>query len=388
MKLAQASVQLKTPLSGETLTAITDMLRRSFNLGRVTHERDLLRVTVDDETTDDVLDGVLKRVLTVCRYADGHTIFSHQPDAWTGSDPQQALEARGDVRRLGPGLFAFAGAFLEVRTALDRVVQAIAARAGAAELSYPPLWPTAVLQGIDYFHDFPHLALLACGVADDFASREVFSRQMRQGSDATTLTCSGENGVAPAHHALAPTVCDCCYWLLRGRTDVVDQVLTVNGNVFRNESSPHGRLDRLTAYTMREIVTIGSEAFVLSRREALLLEVQDLISQLDLSCNFIAADDPFFCNDALDKNIYQTLENLKYEVKVRLFDDQHTAVASFNLHNDFFSRSYGYTSVDGGVPFSACMGIGYERLTYALFCRYGVDTARWPGAVRAALGLR
>ena len=385
--MAEARVALSDALGDDALGQVGDVLRRSFGVESIRQEAGDLVVRVRDDVSAAELRRTVKQAMRAQRYASDDCVFSRQVSGPTTTDPQPALEARGDVQRLGPGLFAFRGDFLRVRTGLDTAVRAMAARRGAVELSYPPLWPVSVLRSIDYFHDFPQLALLATGVSPHYEARAVFAERFRKGTDAPVIACTAENGVAPAAHALAPTVCDCCYWLLRERRDIADQVSTIHGQVFRNEASPDDRIDRLTAYTMREIVTIGSEAFVLAEREALMDEMATLMTRLDLGCAIKAADDPFFSNDALQKNAYQNLARLKYEVEVPLFGGRRTAVASINLHNDFFSRNYDYQDAAGARPFSACVGFGYERLTYALFCRHGVSCAEWPAAVRATLEL-
>lgn len=385
--MAQASVRLKRPLDEAALLGVGTVLRRSFAVTSLQSGAEGLSATVSDDVSDERLREAMAQVLRVSRHAASGEVFAHEPQDWRGEDAQPALEARGDVRRLGPGLFAFRGDFLAVRTALDGLVRAIAVREGAEELAYPPLWPVGVLRDINYFHDFPQLAMLAPGVTPEFSARARFSEAHRKGSGTGAIACTAEDGVAPAANALAPTVCDCCYWLLRGRSDVADAAFTIHGTVFRNESSATGSLERLTAYTMREVVVIGSEGFVLARRESLLEALEALGRELGLRCTVEAADDPFFCNDALQKGVLQGLARLKYELRVVAFEGRAFAAGSLNLHNDFFSRNYGYALAGGGTAFSACMGIGLERLAYALFCRHGVDLERWPAPVRALLGL-
>lgn len=381
-----ASTALSGELNCEEMRRIEVTLRRSFDLHKIWQIANRLEIIVGDNVPEANLERTLKRLVRACRYASNDLLFVRRVASPDSVDPQPALESRGDVQRFGPGLFAFAGDFLRVRTALDRKVIEIAAMHDAFEVSYPSLWPVPVLQSINYFHDFPQLALLACGVEPHFQARDTFATRFSKASQQSQIACTPENGVGPAYNVLAPTVCDCCYWLLQGRRDVSDRVYTMHGQVFRNESSVDHRLDRLTAYTMREIVIVGSPAFVLSRREALIDNVSALITSLDLACEIKAADDPFFCNDALQKNMMQNLDRLKYEVDVPLFAGRNIAVASINLHNDFFSRNYDFKGA-GPELFSACVGFGYERLTYALFCRHGVDLAQWPIAVLAFLEL-
>jgi len=379
--MPDAHIALTAMLDDDSLAQFEAMLRRSFDVATIDHGHGSITVSVHDDVPPEELQRTVRQLLRVRRYASGDCLFVYDVPDPRNADPQPALEATGEVFSIGQGLFAFRGDFLRVRTALDGKVRMIAGRCGADELSYPPLWPIPLLQSINYFHDFPHLALLASGVEPEYRARGVFADRFRKDSGTAVIACTAENGLAPAQAALAPTVCDCCYWLLRGRRDVMDQISTIHGQVFRNESSPDGRLDRLTAYTMREIVMVGSEGFVLARRQTLLDEVAGLIVALDLACSIKAADDPFFSNDALQRNAYQNLSRLKYEVEVPLYGDRRTAVASINLHQDYFSRNYDFEDADGAHPFSACVGFGYERLTYALFCRHGAKLATWPRSV-------
>lgn len=385
--MTEAQLALTEALDHEGLLRFGQTLRNSFDVEHIGQDESGIRVIVRDDTPPEELRRTLKQVLRACRYATGDTIFLREVANPRDQDPQPRLEAKGEVRSIGPGLFAFRGDFLRVRTALDARITSLAAQFGADELAYPPLWPIPLLQAINYFHDFPHLVLVPSGVKPEYQARSVFADRFRKGSGGGVIACSAENGLAPAENVLAPTVCDCCYWLLRDRRDVADQLFTVYGQVFRNESSADNRLDRLMSYTMREIVMVGSEGYVLAKRAELLDAVTELMTGLDLACHVKAADDPFFCNDALQKNAFQNLAQLKYEVEVPLFDGRTTAVASINLHNDFFSKNYDFEDGSGTHPFSACVGFGYERLTYALFCRHGAELKDWPDPVRDYLEL-
>ncbi len=379
--MTQAHVIQRTPLDADVLLHVTTIMRRSFDVEKIHQDGHGVSVTVLDDIPVAELEYTLKQVLLTCRYAVGDTLFRRTVLASSVSDPQPLLEAKGEVQSIGPGLFAYRGDFLRVRTALDVKIKSLAHQFGADELSYPPLWPVSLLQDINYFHDFPQLVLVPSGIRSDYQARSVFADRFRKSSGNTVIACSAENGFATAQHALAPTVCDCCYWLLRNRRDVSNKLFTIHGQVFRNESSFDNRLDRLTVYTMREIVMVGHENYVLEKRNDLLDEVEKLIVGLDLACNVKAADDPFFCNDALQKSAFQNLAQLKYEVEVPLFGDRTTAVASINLHNDFFSKSYDYEDSNNRRCYSACVGFGYERLAYALFCRHGAELGIWPESV-------
>ncbi len=366
---------------------LSETLGRSFDVESVTYNAAGVTVTVRDDVTPGTLEAAVKTALKCVRFRADDVLFEHAvPDA-VGLDPQPALEARGDITMVAPGIFAFKGAFLRVRQALETLILPIAARLNATELSYPALWPVPMLTAINYFHDFPKLAFLAAGSAPEHDASAVFASRLSREGGKQSLLCTAENGLAPAASALAPTVCDCCYWLLRGKRDVPSQVFTVHGQVYRNEVDPDDRIDRLSAFTMREIIAVGTPEFVLAKRETLINEAAELMRALDLPVTIKAASDPFFCNDALYKSAYQHLYKLKYEIEASLYGGRSAAIASINLHNDYFSRAYGFTGTGGAEIFSACIGFGYERMTYALFCRYGAEFSAWPAALRARLGL-
>ncbi len=288
---------------------------------------------------------------------------------------------------LGRGTFILSGDFLRVRNAVRARAAAIAAGMGAVEIDNPPLLPPAVLRDVNYLHDFPHLVMLAGGLRAEHGARARFAERHRRGGVPGPLHCDTAEDLAPIEGVLAPTVCDCCYWMLRGRADVSDRVLTVSTPVFRNESSPTGGLDRLTGFTVTDVVLVGSEAFVLGGRARLIEALRGLAVALDLACTLETADDPFFANEAVLKHLVQDAERLKYELRAELFDGRTVAIGSVNLHQDFFSRSYDYRDASGGRPWSACVGFGLERWAYALFCRHGVEVGGWPVGVREALGV-
>lgn len=70
---------------------------------------------------------------------------------------------------------------------------------------------------------------------------------------------------------------------------------------------------------------------------------------------------------------------LKREVRLHIpSSDRWIAAASFNNHQASLVKAFGIES-KGDTPLaSACVGFGYERLLYALFCAFGGDLADWP----------
>lgn len=62
------------------------------------------------------------------------------------------------------------------------------------------------------------------------------------------------------------------------------------------------------------------------------------------------------------------------------------AVSSFNLHRDFYTKTYGvrFDAGDASVE-SACMGFGVDRWMYGFLAQRGLDPTGWPDRVREAV---
>jgi hypothetical protein len=63
------------------------------------------------------------------------------------------------------------------------------------------------------------------------------------------------------------------------------------------------------------------------------------------------------------------------------------SAGSFNIHDDFFGRSFGIRNPAGSLVSTGCFGVGIERWVWALFAQHGIDVDRWPAAARSRLAL-
>lgn len=100
------------------------------------------------------------------------------------------------------------------------------------------------------------------------------------------------------------------------------------------------------------------------------------------------ANDPFFSNESMYKNVYQYKHRIKYELLARLpFCDRYIAIGSINLHEDYYGKNFDIQGANGDHVHSGCIGVGFERLTYALYSQYGPDEQRWPEEIAALHGL-
>ena len=82
----------------------------------------------------------------------------------------------------------------------------------------------------------------------------------------------------------------------------------------------------------------------------------------------------------------QKEQKLKYEVLVPVnAGAEPTAVCSFNFHHQHIGSTFEIKTPDGQAANTACLGVGLERVTMALFKQHGFEPQRWPAAVRKHL---
>lgn len=301
------------------------------------------------------------------------------------ADVEDQLAQRGFLRRLGPGQVGLSGPPLAFVRALDARLAAVAhQRFGAREEAYPALIPTGVLHRCGYFGSFPHAVSMVTHLGEDFDAIERF-RQANSGVAA--LVIPDPAALVPAAACLSPAVCYHLYQSLEGAAlGPQGVVVTAVGRCFRYESRNLRGLERLWDFTMREVIGCGTEATVSALREALVGAAGDEAAALDLDFAIESANDPFFSATYAEKTYWQSRNALKFELLLPIppaedGSPRRIAAASFNLHEDFFGRTFSFTA-DGRPAFTGCGGWGLERWALAAFARHGLDAARWPAGWR------
>ncbi len=157
--------------------------------------------------------------------------------------------------------------------------------------------------------------------------------------------------------------------------------------VFRNE--PSDDPTRLQVFRLREFVLAGdARGLPHSLADAGSSAAWISCGSLGLPVEAQAANDPFFGRDRPHAGRNQRDQELKIELLVPICsEEQLTACASCNYHQDHFGRAFDIRTADGEPAHSACVGFGLERIALALFRHHGFRTGSWPGAVRRQLGL-
>jgi seryl-tRNA synthetase len=249
----------------------------------------------------------------------------------------------------------------------------------ARHYRFPTLIPAEVLGRCNYFSSFPHAITFATHLHGDYDVLEQFSEANKQGP----LNFPRLDALEQPQYCLTPVVCYHCYRTLEGHNLTADEmrVFSAVGSCFRYESYNTTTLERLWDFTLREIVFVGNREAVKDQRQVCIDVVAEWLKRIGLRVRFETASDPFFTSDFSERTYFQLIADLKYEMRVNVAPDRTIAAGSFNLHNDFFGKTFNIRSGDGSA-FSSCIGFGVERFVYAFVCQKGFDPANWPEEVR------
>lgn len=241
-----------------------------------------------------------------------------------------------------------------VFSAVDTWVSDLAAIRSASPVIGPGLLSTAFLKRIDFFRNFPHLALHPATYAGGFRN------ELAGGADPATV----EGATLRPGDGLLPSAT--CYGVLAALsgTDLAGPATyTAVGRCFRNEDSYQG-LARLLSFHMREIIAIGSKSDVEQFRTWAIDSVHRMAEKLGLQLGFEPANDPFYMQSS--RALLTALDPVKFE----FLAGDGTAIASINRHRNFFGERLGIT-MSGEPVYSVCMAFGLERWVHALRDAHG-----------------
>jgi seryl-tRNA synthetase len=231
----------------------------------------------------------------------------------------------------------------------SRLIHAVQSRfremalvAGSDERQFPTVIAEEILDRSEYFQSFPQFA--------------------------SALNSPNKKG----RYFLSPAVCYHCYQLLMNSALAGDTLLTCQGRCFRAESANGSHL---WEFTMREIVFLGGDGFVRAQCDAWKQRIARWAAQLGLIAKLAPAADPFFVAETRGKKLLQQIKELKYELTAPGLLGTDVPVASFNLHERFFTSRFEVTLAGGEPAYSGCAAFGIERSCMALIAQHGVNEA-------------
>lgn len=183
--------------------------------------------------------------------------------------------------------------------------------------------------------------------------------------------------------ALSPSACFHVYAEYKNQVLGQNMLITFTQNVFRNE----GRLNfkevgRLRDYHVKEIVFLGDEDYVASKRNEAIDKVCLLLEEWELDGNISSSADPFVLPKMQKFKKIQKREKIKYEVQLYYNEKETMAVASFNLHGGAFTHAFNIKLNGNKEAVTGCIGFGLERWVLCFLARHGEDVTHWPEKVR------
>lgn len=270
------------------------------------------------------------------------------------------------------GQVSLSGPLLALADDLDRLFRRLASRWDAVEHRFPPFIAVAELERLDWLHSFPHLATFPVCLDPGEDNLARFAGGDPVGPDGAVRFTE----LAPVRDVLTPAACYHLYVHYEGvRISAPLHLTTVNA-CFRREER-YVPLERQSAFTMREIVCIGSAVEARAFLAEATASLDRVVASLGLPLTWAPATDPFFRPARNPAYVMQVVDPTKHEL---LFGGR-LAVASANLHHDHFGHAFSMSraAVDGGAPaHTACLAFGIERWLAAIVAHHGPDPTAWP----------
>jgi acyl carrier protein len=275
---------------------------------------------------------------------------------WAGAHSAVSeMLARKELEITPEGGLIVRGSAASLRDYLDSTVYGWALELGATEETFPAEIPLATLGRAGFTTAFPQKLVFTGKPGDD--------------------------------SALPPAVCCHHYPRVSDSTlEAGESIVTAIGRCYRNEfdSSSEHPIERLAAFTMREIIAVGDAALIAKLRNELMVRVRLWLNELGLRGHIEVASDPFFTNESRGRMLMQQVLPLKYELRLRVAGDgRSVAAASFNNHEQHFGKAFSILLPSGEFAHSGCVAFGWERWVIAFVNQHGPDEESWPDVVRS-----
>lgn len=287
---------------------------------------------------------------------------------------ESAATASAPLRyRIEGGLATLGPAMLELRSELDETFVGWAGEIGARSMVFPALLPASYLESIDYFRNFPHLALAASRIRP-----EVLKERYAAGREVRRIEAEDLEG---ADYVLPSAACYNVYRHLHGTKLEEARYITTIATCFRNEEA-YDDLRRLWSFTMREIVCVGTAETVKAMLGGFKEKLRAYFGALDLDVELQFATDPFYepqSSTARLQKLFPQKEECVYGGSL--------AIASLNFHRNFFGERCDIRLPDGSPAFTGCTAFGLERWLWALLDRYEQSPEQALEAARRARGV-
>lgn len=382
--VAPLSVSVPEELVDEFLSKLHYISEEIVSFELLQNGRDQVRFGLrsSDEGKASLIAGniakVAQKMCQAYRPIEPKVLATHHVKTAFDADPHPLLEERGDLFRFGQGRYGFGPRLVELASYFDQRIVEMTRGFQAASCQFPTLIGADVMERCKYLRSFPHSLSLVSHLREDLDAIQNFARTAHW--DGNNLVCNHED-LSQIQCLLSSAVCYHCYAWLQNGVLPEPQSFTAVGKCFRYESGNLGGIERLWDFTMRELIFVGPQEFVLARRQDGIDATIVLLNEWELDYEIMTATDPFFI-DEYSVTTFQMTFDLKFEIRAALpYKAKTLAVGSFNFHQDFFGRALNITCASGEAASTGCVAFGIERLVLAFLAQHGLDVKRWPSAV-------
>ena len=280
------------------------------------------------------------------------------------------LRCKGELWEPVPGATGMRGTLLRLSESIESELKALAMNETVDEWRLPAALSIDTLARAEYFASFPHWLTVASHLRADPESLGTVAA----GADPQRDVHAALD--APSA-ALPPAVCYHTYAALAGQVVPEVRIMTAQGTCWRHEGGDLATLERGWAFTMREVVCIGTPAEVESFRQRGITRALELAQRLGISAEIREAADPFYAPTARGKALLQRVKGLKHELILPI-GDREIAAASFNNHEAFFGTAFDIRTADDAPAASGCIAFGVERWVLAFLAAHGTESEHWP----------
>jgi len=249
-------------------------------------------------------------------------------------DPMNILYENDMIRKVGNGLFVLKGKSIIILNDVNQLICSLANQLGAEFINVPVLLSEENTLKTEYTKSFKDQAIMT-------TDKEMVS----------------------------PTVCYHYFSSLKDNYVKENTIICALSQCTRREKGELKDLSRLTNFTMREIVFMGSEDYCIDIRNKILEGTKKILNErYDMSYKISTASDIFFGEDNTLKEKAQLMNESKYEIRAFIpYKKDSISIASFNLHGSIFYDRFNIKP----KMYSGCVGWGYERMLYALIAQKG-----------------
>lgn len=233
---------------------------------------------------------------------------------------------------------------------------------------FPVLIPTKTLETTGYFEHNPYQWMNINRLKKGKKNYRTYSRDMSSPiSDFSEMCDSG--------YSLPPTMCYYVYDMLKNRS-IDNSSYTTCGRSFRYEGDCDEPFERLVDFTIRETVFVGTRKFVEYSIEKYMDYTTKVMDILGICGKCETANDIFFMTDRTAERLnIQKMLGSKYELLLYIPDAKMIAAASFNKHGNYIGKRFNIRTneIYNPIAYSACVGIGLERLVYSCISQIGLE---------------